>query len=364
MKKRAFCLTPVILVIFALAFSPCIANADHVIKGKKHTDAFSMAGRSQPAKDEDTTTWLAKDKMRQDVGEVTTLIRMDKNKMYMINHSDKTYSEMDLPFNLEEILPADAKQMMDAMDISSSITDTGETQTINNWMCKKYLVEISVSMMGMGMPIKMDLWTSKDLGVDLNEFKQLYTKTLAMNPKKRVAAVEHELNIVNVIALQDSEPAEDPRSVVLSKDDRLLQAVAMGHDVVKYKDKSMIEAKVFLGLHEAASAVHMGEVMRNVLGEESVQEALLAHDEITEENINDHVEAVVKLAEITIAGHGKDEFPYKQATYKERGGMKINAEMGLYRLSLGHSHHLYLDNYRPVEKVVEGSVDEVPEVSG
>lgn len=182
MKKRAFCLTPVILVIFALAFSPCIVNADHVIKGKKHTDAFSMAGRSQPAKDEDTTTWLAKDKMRQDVGEVTTLIRMDKNKMYMINHSDKTYSEMDLPFNLEEILPADAKQMMDAMDISSSITDTGETQTINNWKCKKYLVEISVSMMGMSMPIKMDLWTSKDLGVDLNEFKQLYTKTLAMNP--------------------------------------------------------------------------------------------------------------------------------------------------------------------------------------
>ena len=182
MKKKVFFLAPAILIIIALAFSPILANADHVIKGKKHTDAFSMMGRSEPAKDEETTTWLGKDKMRQDVGEVTTLIRLDKNKMYMINHSDKTYSEMDLPFKLEEMLPPEAKQMMDAMDISSSITDTGETQTINNWKCKKYLVEISVSMMGMGMPMKMNMWTSKDLGVNMNEFKELYTKTLAANP--------------------------------------------------------------------------------------------------------------------------------------------------------------------------------------
>ena len=173
---------PIILIAFGLAFSPAIASADHLIKGKKHTDAFNMMGQSQPEKDEDMTTWLGKDKMRQDVGDVTTLIRLDKNKMYIINHSDKTYSEMDLPFNLEEMLPPEAKQMLDAMDISSSITDTGETQTINDWNCKKYLVEISVSMMGMGMPIKMIMWTSKDLGINLNEFKELYAKTLAANP--------------------------------------------------------------------------------------------------------------------------------------------------------------------------------------
>ncbi|UCE41734.1 MAG: DUF4412 domain-containing protein [Candidatus Aminicenantes bacterium] len=182
MNKKVFFLAPAILVIIAFAFSPILANADHVIKGKKHTDAFNMMGQSQPEKDEETTTWLGKDKMKQDVGETTTLIRLDKNKMYIINHSDKTYSEMDLPFDLEQMLPPEAKQMLDAMDISSSITDTGETKTINDWNCKKYQIEISVSMMGMGMPINMDMWTSKDLGVDLKEFKELYTKTLAANP--------------------------------------------------------------------------------------------------------------------------------------------------------------------------------------
>ena len=182
MRKNAFILTLVILIFFATTLSPNVAYADHVIKGKKHTDAFNMMGQSQPAKDEDTITWLGKDKMRQDVGDVTTLIRLDINKMYMINHSDKTYSEMSLPFNLEDVLPPEAKQMLDAMDISSSITDTGETQTVNDWNCKKYLVEISVSMMGMEMPIEMNMWTSKDLGVDLKEFKDLYSQILASNP--------------------------------------------------------------------------------------------------------------------------------------------------------------------------------------
>jgi hypothetical protein len=182
MRKKLFILAPTILIVTALTFAPVLANADHVIKGKKHTDAFSMMGQSQPEKDEETTTWLGKDKMRQDIGDTTTLIRLDKNKMYIINHTDKTYSEMDLPFKLDEMLPAEAKQMMDSMNISSNITDTGETQTINNWKCKKYLVEISVSMMGMEMPTKMNMWTSKDLGVDIDEFKKLYTKTLEMNP--------------------------------------------------------------------------------------------------------------------------------------------------------------------------------------
>jgi hypothetical protein len=182
MKKKIFVMIPAILIIIALAFSPTLAKADHLIKGKKHTDAFSMMGQSQPEKNEDMTTWLGNNKMRQDVGEVTTIIRLDNNKMYIINHADKTYSEIDLPFNLDEVMPENAKQMLDAMDISSSITDTGDTQTINNWNCKKYLVEISVSMMGMDMPIKMDMWTSKDLGVDLNQFKKLYTETLAANP--------------------------------------------------------------------------------------------------------------------------------------------------------------------------------------
>ncbi len=171
-----------LLFILSLVLSPPDTLADHVIKGKRHTDAVSIMGQTQPAKDEEVTTWMAKDKMRRDEGETTMLVRFDTKKIYMINHPDETYSEMDLPIDLEQVIPPEAKQMMDSMELSSTVTDTGETKTINDWTCKKYLVEIAVSMMGMSMPITMGIWTSKDLGVDADLYKKFYAETLSLNP--------------------------------------------------------------------------------------------------------------------------------------------------------------------------------------
>ncbi len=130
MHKKAIPGIMVFLFLFSLALFPPSAGADHVIKGKKHTDAFSMMGQSQPAKDEEVITWMAKDKMRKDEGNITTLLRFDINKIYLINHPEKTYSELALPLDLEKILPPEAKQMMETMEMSSNITDTGETKTI------------------------------------------------------------------------------------------------------------------------------------------------------------------------------------------------------------------------------------------
>jgi hypothetical protein len=182
MKKSAIFVSLILLLVFAFVLTPAPAQADQVIKAKRHTDAFSMMGQSQPAKDEEVTTWLTKDMMRRDEGNMMTLVRYDLNKICLIDHSKKTYSEMNLPLDMETVLPPEAKQMLDQMEMSSSVTDTGEIKTINNWQCKKYLVEISVSMMGMSMPIKMDFWASKDLGIDEDLYKKFYAETLSLNP--------------------------------------------------------------------------------------------------------------------------------------------------------------------------------------
>lgn len=182
MKKSTLSVSFTFLFMFSLVFTAPHAQADQVIKAKRHTDAFSMMGQSQPAKDEEVTTWLSKEKMRRDEGDTMTLVRYDLNKIYWIDHAKKTYSEIDLPLEMETMFPPEAKQMLDQMEVSSSVTDTGETKTINNWKCKKYLVEIAVSMMGMSMPIKMDFWTSKDLGIDEDLYKKFYAETLSLNP--------------------------------------------------------------------------------------------------------------------------------------------------------------------------------------
>ncbi|UCC39004.1 MAG: DUF4412 domain-containing protein [Candidatus Aminicenantes bacterium] len=183
MRKKIIILSTTFLFVLSVLLSPSVAKADILVKKKKHTDAVTMMGQTQPAKDEEVETWLGKDKMRQEEGDGKVyILRFDLNKAYYIDYTKNTYSEIDLPIDLEKALGPQAQQMMQMMQASSTFTDTGEKQKIKNWNCKKYLAEINISMMGMSMPIKMEIWASKDLGVDTNMYKKFYKETLALNP--------------------------------------------------------------------------------------------------------------------------------------------------------------------------------------
>lgn len=167
---------------FSILLFPTLAKADILIKKIKHTEATVM-GQSQPAKDEKGITWIAKDKMREDMPESSTIFRLDLNKIYIIDHSKKTYSEIDLPIEFDKVFPPEAKHMIEMIKMtSSSITDTEETQTIRGWKCRKFLVEVEISMMAMNIAMKMEIWTSKDLGIDLNAYKKFSGATLSINP--------------------------------------------------------------------------------------------------------------------------------------------------------------------------------------
>jgi hypothetical protein len=183
MRKKFIIFSTTFLFILTVILSPSIARADMLVKKKKHTDAVTMMGQTQPAKDEEVETWFAKDKMRQEEGEGKVyILRFDLNKAYYIDYTKKTYSEVDMPIDLDAALGPQAKQTMQMMQMSATFTDTGEKQKIQNWNCTKYLVEISISMMGMSMPLTMEIWASKDLGIDMNMYKKFYKETLSLNP--------------------------------------------------------------------------------------------------------------------------------------------------------------------------------------
>jgi len=171
------------LFAISLFFFPTLIKADVLIKKIKHTDkTIDMMGQPQPSKDEEGIVWMAKDKMRDDMGETSIIVRFDLKKIYIIDHSKKTYSETDLPIDLEKVIPPEAKQIMKMMQVTTNFSVTNETQKIKNWDCKKHLVEITVSMMGMKILIKMEIWASKDLGINLNAYHKSYSAILSTNP--------------------------------------------------------------------------------------------------------------------------------------------------------------------------------------
>ncbi|MFQ6110337.1 MAG: DUF4412 domain-containing protein, partial [Candidatus Aminicenantales bacterium] len=169
--------------VLSIALLPHPAKADSHIKKFRHTDAMTIMGQTQPAKDEEGATWMTKDKMREDEGKSrSTIVRLDLKKIYVIDHEKKEYVEIDLPIDFEKILPSEAKQMMQMMEVTAKVTETQEVQKIKKWDCKKYLVEIGFSMMGMNMPMKMDMWVTKGIDIDFNLYEKFQTEMLSLQP--------------------------------------------------------------------------------------------------------------------------------------------------------------------------------------
>ncbi len=193
MKNKQILCSIAISFLLSLVILPTQAKGDFHIKKKRHTDAVKIMGQSQPAKDEEGATWMGKDKMREDEGQTkSTIVRFDLKKIYIIEHDKKQYAEIDLPVDFEKILPPQAKQMMQMMNVTAKVTPTQETQTINEWNCTKYLVEIAISMMGMDMPMKMEMWVTKDTGINLDQYAQFYAEMISIQPMFKDFAQEFQ----------------------------------------------------------------------------------------------------------------------------------------------------------------------------
>src|SRR5438132_939248 len=52
--------------------------------------------------------WIATDKLRRDEGETSTIVRLDRGKVYVLNHADKTYLELAAPDLQKLAAPAGA----------------------------------------------------------------------------------------------------------------------------------------------------------------------------------------------------------------------------------------------------------------
>jgi hypothetical protein len=183
--KKSLRALGLLFVVVCVAI-PIAVQADVYIKQKNHTDGFSMMGQSQPAKDDLFVTWMSKDMARMDHGEDSSIIiRMDKKVMYMIDHSEMRYTEMPIDSkgdifssaisasDMSDEEQAEAKKMMAGfatmMKPKVTVTETGETQKIKNWNCKKY--DMTMSMMG--MTTKSEVWASEDIKIDYELYRNL-----------------------------------------------------------------------------------------------------------------------------------------------------------------------------------------------
>jgi len=158
MSRRSL-LLPVLLLAFAVP-----VTADTLLTLKNHVDAVQVAGESQPAKDTQVRVWLTDDKLRRDEGEVTSILRLDRNKLYVIRHADKTWSELPLPVDFVRLMPKGSEQVgalwAQQMKLTVQLKPTSETRTVGSWNARKVQMDITNAT---GMKIASTLWVSKDV---------------------------------------------------------------------------------------------------------------------------------------------------------------------------------------------------------
>ena len=153
----------VFALLSALALS---AGADTLLTIKSHADGFQLMGEAQPAKDTDVKVWVGATAVRRDEGDTSTILRLDRKKVYLVDHDGKTYSEVDLPVNLQKLAPAGGEsavaQLAKNMELNAQVTPGSETRKVGAWNARRVDVAIRSAM---GMTIDTTMWVSKDLDV-------------------------------------------------------------------------------------------------------------------------------------------------------------------------------------------------------
>ncbi len=159
------------------------ARADTRIEMKNHTGEMTAMGHTQPARDSESTLWVGKKGARRDDGETEILVRFDRNKLYLIDHQNKSYSALDLPVDLPSLVPEAQRQQMsqvlEMMKMNASVEPSDEHKEINGWDARKYEVHLSNQM---GMKVDSTVWMTEAIDMDQDSFKKLVRAMASLQP--------------------------------------------------------------------------------------------------------------------------------------------------------------------------------------
>ena len=155
------------------------AGADYKVIQQHHQDGFTMMGQTHPPSDEEHVTWVGEKMMRMDQGSTSTVVRMDAKKMFIINHDNKSYTEVDLPVDIASLLPPGmGEQMLAMMKFDVIVTPSDETKKVGEWTAKRYDMKMTSAMMSMDSV----LWASTKTPINFADYFDLYSKVMSLQP--------------------------------------------------------------------------------------------------------------------------------------------------------------------------------------
>ncbi len=181
------------------------ARADTRLEMKNHTGEMTAMGHTQPARDSQTSFWIGDKGARRDDGETEILVRFDQDKLYLVDHTKKSYSVLDLPVDLTSLVPDAQRQQMsqvlEMMKMAASVEPSDEHKEINGWKTRRYDVHLSNQV---GMKVDSTVWMTDQIEVDEAAFKKL-TRAIASLQPGGASAVNELLKLEGVPVLIETQ---------------------------------------------------------------------------------------------------------------------------------------------------------------
>lgn len=161
----------VLLPLLLLLAAALPAGADTFLTIKSRVEGLKMPGQSPEG---EIKIWIAGDRLRRDDGDTSAILRMDQNKLFLVNHLDKTYNELTLPLDFKKLALAGEE----ALKTVVQVTPTSETKKIRDWSTRKVKVVLSNAA---GLKLDTTLWMSTDIP-SYQAFTRMLVSLTALQP--------------------------------------------------------------------------------------------------------------------------------------------------------------------------------------
>jgi hypothetical protein len=163
---------------FLIVLSASFAAADLKVVKQTHRDSFTMMGQTQPAEDTEQITWIGTDRMNMNQGGTSSIVRLDTKKLYVINHTAKTFNVLDLPIDLAALVPEQMRPMLGMMQFEVTVTPGDEHKKVGEWNARRYDMTMTSQMFTM----KATMWVAKVPGYDSETFKEMAVHLNSLQP--------------------------------------------------------------------------------------------------------------------------------------------------------------------------------------
>ncbi len=157
------------LVLVMAGFLP----AGVYLEQQMHSDAVTIMGQTQPARDTVQKIYLEKDRMSSENDNMTMMVRLDSKKIYFVNHKNKSYMVSDQPLKF----PPEMEKMFQTFQFQTDVRKTGETRQIGAYNCEG----VEMNLTGF-MNMKIKMWLTGDIQLPYQEYYSMAAEMVSYSP--------------------------------------------------------------------------------------------------------------------------------------------------------------------------------------